>query len=84
MLDERIKAEYGLEVIFEISPYQAARWVSAESRIDLEAFAEKSKMQMAEDVDSAPVYLGKSAWEIGYVQDKNPKVRFSASKERAA
>jgi peptide chain release factor 3 len=35
-------------------------------------------------VDGAPVFLGKSAWEIGYVQEKNPKIRFSASKERAA
>ncbi len=84
VLDERMKAEYGLEVIFETSPYQAARWISADARADLEAFAEKSKMQMAEDVDNAPVYLGKSAWEIGYVQEKNPKVRFSAAKERAA
>ena len=83
VLDERMKAEYGLEVIFEPSPYQAARWVSAQTRADLETFTEKSKMQMAEDVDNAPVYLGKSAWEIGYVQDKNPKVRFSAAKERA-
>jgi peptide chain release factor 3 len=82
VLDERIKAEYGLEVIFEVSPYQAARWIGAENRAELEAFAEKSKIQMAEDVDNAPVYLGKSAWEIGYVQDKNPKIRFSASKER--
>ncbi len=83
VLDERMKAEYGLEVIFETSPYQAARWVSADARADLEAFAEKSKMQMAEDVDNAPVYLGKSAWEIGYVQEKNPRVRFSATKERS-
>ena len=84
VLDERMKAEYGLEVIFETSPYQAARWVSADNRADLEAFVEKSAAQMAEDVDNAPVFLGKSAWEIGYVQDKNPKVRFSAVKERAA
>jgi peptide chain release factor 3 len=82
VLDERMKAEYGLEVIFEPSPYQAARWVSADARADLEAFADKSKSQMATDVDEAPVYLGKSAWEIGYVQDKNPKIRFAASKER--
>ena len=82
VLDERMKAEYGLEVIFEPSPYQAARWVSADARADLEAFTDKSKSQMATDVDEAPVYLGKSAWEIGYVQEKNPKVRFSASKER--
>ena len=84
VLDERMKAEYGLDVIFEPSPYQAARWVSAETRADLDAFIERSKAQMAEDVDGAPVFLGKSAWEIGYVQEKNPKVRFSAAKERAA
>jgi peptide chain release factor 3 len=82
VLDERMKAEYALEVIFETSPYQAARWVSASERADLEAFIEKSSSQMAEDVDGAPVFLGKSAWEIGYVQEKNPKVRFSDVKER--
>jgi peptide chain release factor 3 len=84
VLDERMKAEYALEVMFETSPYQAARWVSADSRADLEAFIEKSSSQMAEDVDGAPVFLGKSAWEIGYVQDKNPKIRFSDLKERLA
>jgi peptide chain release factor 3 len=83
VLDERMKAEYGLDVMFEAAPYQAARWVSAGERADLEAFVEKSAAQMAEDVDGAPVFLGKSAWEIGYVQDKNPRVRFSAAKERA-
>jgi peptide chain release factor 3 len=84
VLDERMKAEYGLDVIFEPSPYQAARWISADARNDLDAFVEKSSAQLAEDVDGAPVFLGKSAWEIGYVQEKNPKIRFSTSKERAA
>src|SRR5690606_35955930 len=84
VLDERMKAEYGLDVVFEHSPYQAARWVSAERRADLDAFLEKSKAQLAEGVDGAPVFLGKSAWEIGYVQEKNPAIRFSAAKERAA
>ncbi|UPT61572.1 MAG: peptide chain release factor 3 [Hyphomonadaceae bacterium JAD_PAG50586_4] len=82
VLDERMKAEYGLEVLFETSPYQAARWISADNRADLDAFIDKSKMQMAEDVDGSPVFLGKSAWEIGYVLEKNPKIRFSTSKER--
>ena len=82
VLDERMKAEYGLEVLFETSPYQAARWISADSRADLDAFMEKSKMQMAEDVDGSPVFLGKSDWEIGYVLDKNPKIGFASRKER--
>jgi peptide chain release factor 3 len=82
VLEERVKAEYALEVLFEPSPYQAARWVSADTRADLEAFIDKSRTQMAEDVDGAPVFLGKTSWEIGYVQEKNPKVRFSSAKER--
>ncbi len=82
VLDERMKAEYGLDVVFEQSPYQAARWVSADARADLEAFIEKSGSQMAEDVEGAPVFLGKSAWEIGYVQEKNPKIKFRDIKER--
>ncbi len=83
VLEERVKEEYGLEVVFEPSPYQAARWIGG-SRADIEAFIEKYRPQMSEDVDNAPVFLGKSAWDIGYVQDKNPNVRFTAAKERAA
>ena len=83
VLEERVKEEYGLEVVFEPSPYQAARWIGG-AKADVEAFIEKYRPQMSEDVDNAPVFLGKSAWDIGYVQDKNPAVRFSAAKERAA
>jgi peptide chain release factor 3 len=37
---------------------------------------------MAEDIDAAPVFLAKSAWEIGYVADRFPKVAFLKAKER--
>jgi peptide chain release factor 3 len=83
VLVERVKAEYQLDVMFEPSPYQAARWVSAETRADLEAFLDKNKAQSAEDIDGAPVFLGKSAWEIGYVQERNPKIRFTNTKDRS-
>jgi peptide chain release factor 3 len=48
----------------------------------VEAFAEKYKGQMAEDIDGAPVFLGKSAWDVNYVAEKNPKVRFALTRER--
>ena len=82
VLIERVKAEYALDVMFEPSPYQAARWVAADSRDDLEAFLDRNKVQTALDLDDAPVFLGKSAWEIGYVQERNPKIRFTNTKER--
>jgi peptide chain release factor 3 len=81
VLKERLKAEYGLDVLFEDSPYQTARWVGAE-RAALDAFSEKYKMQVALDLDEAPVFLGKNAWEIGYVQEKNAGIAFTRSKER--
>jgi peptide chain release factor 3 len=84
VLMERVASEYGLEVAFEPSPYQAARWISAPTKTDLEAFVEARRTQIAEDIDGAPVFLAKSLWEIGYVQEKSPAIRFSATKERAA
>jgi peptide chain release factor 3 len=83
VLLERVKAEYGLEAMFEDTPYQVARWISAERPADLEAFMDRNKSQSAEDLDGAPVFLGKNTWEIGYVADKNPAIRFAKTKERA-
>ncbi len=84
VLEERVRDEYGLDVIFEPSPYQAARWVAADSAADLTAFVEKHSLQMSEDIDGAPVFLGKSAWEINYIAERNLKVRFTTTKERVA
>jgi peptide chain release factor 3 len=84
VLEERMKAEYGLEIIFEPAPYQTARWISADARADIDAFAEKNRMQIAEDSEGALVFLGKSPWEVGYVQERNPAIRFSTAKERVA
>jgi peptide chain release factor 3 len=83
VLKERIGAEYGLDVVFEASPYETARWIAADGKADLDAFVDRHRAQIAEDVEGALVFLGKSAWEIGYVQEKHPAVRFSAVKERA-
>ena len=38
---------------------------------------------MATDRDGAPVFLSKSAWELGYVLDKFPKVKFAKTRERS-
>ena len=37
---------------------------------------------MATDRDGAAVFLAKSAWEIGYVADKFPKIKFAKTRER--
>ena len=49
---------------------------------DLEKFVDANRGGMATDRDGAPVFLAKSAWEIGYVADKFPNIKFAKTRER--
>jgi peptide chain release factor 3 len=81
VMADRLANEYGLEVLFEPAPYAEARWLSG-AKADLEDFAGKHRSAMAEDIDGGTVFLAKSAWEIGYVGERFPKLTFLKAKER--
>ena len=81
VMADRLGEEYGLDVVFEPSPYAEARWLAGD-RAALDDFAGKYRPQMAADIDDAPVFLAKSAWEIGYVGERFETVRFERTKER--
>jgi len=82
VMADRMKNEYGLEVLFEMPPYQIARWIAADDTALIDDFIAKNRNNTGEDLDGAPVYLAKSAWDIGYAQEKNPKLQFLSTKER--
>jgi len=82
VMADRLSGEYGLDVAFEPAPYAEARWLAG-ARPDIDDFSGKHRSAMAEDIDEAPVFLAKSAWEIGYVTERFPKVVFERAKERA-
>jgi peptide chain release factor 3 len=82
VMADRLANEYQLEVIFEPSPFAEARWIGGE-KADLEDFMAKHRSAMGTDIDEQPVFLAKSAWDIGYAADRYPKVRFERAKERA-
>jgi peptide chain release factor 3 len=85
VMADRLGEEYGLDVIFEPSPYAEARWIApaeGATRADVEDFMGKYRPQMAGDLDSDPVFLAKTSWETGYVTERFPKVRFLKTKER--
>ena len=82
VMADRLANEYQLEVIFEASPYAEARWLGG-AEADIEDFGSKHRTAMAEDIDGQPVFLAKSAWEIGYVGERFPTVEFQRAKERA-
>jgi peptide chain release factor 3 len=82
VMADRLANEYQLEVIFEPSPFAEARWIGGD-KADLEDFMGKHRSAMGTDIDEQPVFLAKSAWDIGYAADRYPKVRFERAKERA-
>ena len=82
VLKSRLRSEYGLDVELEASPYDLARWVSGPDA-DLEKLSAMYRNQMAADRDGAPVFLAKSAWELGYVSDKFTALKFGKTRERA-
>jgi peptide chain release factor 3 len=81
VMADRLANEYALDVIFEPSPYAEARWLGGADK-DIEDFGSKHSTAMATDIDGQPVYLAKSAWDIGYVSERYPKVEFQRAKER--
>jgi peptide chain release factor 3 len=82
VLKSRLKAEYGLDVDLEASPYETARWIAGPPD-EVVKFKDANRGQIAEDRDGAPVFLAKSAWELGYVGGKFPLIRFLKTRERS-
>jgi peptide chain release factor 3 len=81
VLKSRLVAEYDLDAELEPSPYDSARWLSG-NEAEIEKFSNANKGGMASDRDGAPVFLAKSAWEIGYVAERFPNVKFLKTRER--
>lgn len=82
VLLSRLDAEYKVAAGLEPAPFDTARWIAADDPADLKAFMDLNRSAMAKDRDDNPVFLAKSAWEVGYVADRYPKVRFLATRER--
>jgi peptide chain release factor 3 len=82
VLLSRLEAEYKVAAGLEPAPFDTARWLSAEDPAELKAFIDINRSAMARDRDDNPVFLAKSAWEVGYVADRYSKVKFAATRER--
>jgi peptide chain release factor 3 len=81
VMADRLSNEYQLDVIFEPSPYAEARWMQG-TAAQIETFASTHRTAMATDIDDSPIFLGKSAWEINYVAERYPDLKFLRTRER--
>ncbi|MFL6863426.1 MAG: peptide chain release factor 3 [Allosphingosinicella sp.] len=83
VLATRMEAEYSLKLGFEPSPWEIARWVSADEPAELKRLLAAQRGSAAEDADGAPVLLIRNAWELGRFQQDWPKIRFASIRERS-
>ncbi len=77
---ERIRQEYGTEISFEPVNYSTARWIETDNQT-LQKMIENHRMSIANDRDDRPVFLFKNSWEVGYIGEKYPDVKFRETRE---
>ena len=81
VLISRLEAEYKVAAALEPAPFDTARWLKG-SEAALKTFADFNLTSVARDRDGDPVFLARSAWDVGYQQERHPDLVFGATKER--
>jgi peptide chain release factor 3 len=72
----RLESEYGVETRLEPTPYSHVRWVQADDPADLARVHWAGNVRRVEDADGHLCALFDSEWNLNYLRDQNPKVRF--------
>ena len=81
VLVSRLSQEYKVDAGLEDSPFATARWLKGSDEA-LREFERFNQGNLAKDRDGDLVFMAKSAWDVGYQEEKNPDLTFSATKER--
>lgn len=80
VLQARLKAEYGVAIGFDATPFSLARWITG-PRDKIETFAQINRSAMADDLDDDPVFLATSAFMMRRTQEQNPDITFHDIKQ---
>ena len=82
VMADRIRTEYNVPVHFEATELYTARWIEAEDPALVKSFIDKNEANVADDHDSAPVFLARNAWHMGKAEKDFPNVQFRKTKEQ--
>lgn len=80
VLMDRIRTEYEIPVKFEQTALYTARWMTCDDPAKLKAFVDSNRSAVAYDHDEDPVFLARNAWHLDDAVDKNPDIKFAATK----
>ncbi len=81
VVEHRLKAEYGVDAVFERAGIHTARWVTCADRNHLAEFVKANQARLAKDVDGNYAYLADTGVNLRLAQERWPKVEFHATRE---
>ena len=81
VLRARLADEYGLEVSWDVSEFQLARWIGAPERKTLDRFVATYRSAIAEDLDGDLVFLARNAFNLDYTGQQSPGIVFTDVKD---
>ena len=79
----RLKAEYGVDAIFEQVGVVTTRWVHCDDEKKLEEFRDKNAVNLGIDAAGELVYLAPTRVNLQLAQERWPDIRFDATREHA-
>ncbi|ABW66224.1 peptide chain release factor 3 [Desulfosudis oleivorans] len=77
----RLKAEYGVDAVYEPVDYSVARWVHCDDRKLLSLFEKDRQANLARDAEGNLTYLAQNEWQFNYMAEKWPDIGFSKTRE---
>jgi peptide chain release factor 3 len=77
----RLKAEYGVDAVYEGVNCAAARWITCDDRKKLEEFKVKNKANLALDAEGHLSFLAASEWRLSHTMELFPDIVFHKTME---
>ncbi|MEA1933298.1 MAG: hypothetical protein U9N60_02545 [Thermodesulfobacteriota bacterium] len=78
----RLKAEYGVDAVYEPVNFNVARWVRCDDhRKKMAEFEKKYIANMAMDAEGCLSFLTTSEWQLSYYIEKWPEIEFFKTRE---
>jgi peptide chain release factor 3 len=77
----RLKAEYGVDAVYEPVDFAAARWIRCDDKKKLTDFERHRQSNLALDAEGNLTFLAESEWQVNYAAERWPEIQFFKIRE---
>jgi len=77
----RLKAEYGVDAIYEPVNFNVARWVRCSDRKKMAEFEKKNASNLARDAEGCLSFLTTSEWQLDHRMKEWPEIEFFKARD---